>query len=974
MTGVRALLLTDVVDSTSLAESLGGEAMTALWRAHDRVARDLLAQWRGREIEKTDGLLALFEHAADAAGFALAYHRALANFEPPLRARAGLHTAHIDLRENDVSDQARGAIPVEVEGIGKVVAARTMTTALGGQTLMTGDARASLGVTRLRLQSHGHWRFKGMTDPIELFEIGDAASPFVPPPDSDKAYRVVRQGDLWRPVRQVAHDIPAERDRFVGRREPLQDIKRRLDGDTRLLSILGPGGSGKTRLAIRFGWAWLGEFPGGVWFCDLSQARSLDGVYFAVAKALDVPLGKTDPQIQLAHAVSGRGACLVIFDNFEQVARYAEQTLGHWLDKAPQAKFLVTTREVLAISGEGTLVLGPLPIAEASDLFLRRLDRIGGVAKPVGEDATIIEQLVKVLDGLPLAIEIAAARCRIMSPRTLLARMSERFKVLKSSGARQDRQATLRTALDWSWELLSAGEKAALAQLSVFEGGFTLDSAGAVVELPDATELVWLPDVMHGLVDKSLVRSNGDDRFDMLETIREYAAEHLCTEGRYPGSGPASAAGAQRRHCRYFAGVDELSTGSCDLADADNLVLACRRACVFDDGAAAAGALGGAWGVLKLRGPFRVAVQLVEQVDAIPDLRSHHRTLVDWVAGCAHHVLGKADVARPRLEAGLARARLDADRLLEARFLCMLGEQQTASSTPNAALPTLERALSLATELGDGDLCCGTLSAQGDLHYKLGQVAQARASWEAALATARSTKNERWEGGILGNLGNLEFGEGKLDEARSLYEQCLASARRSGDRRWEGNMLCNLGMLDHEQGRTAKARAEFEEALAMARAMGHARLECMVLCNLGIVLETLGDPLEARSRYEEAVRLASELVDRRAEGQFRGYLGLLLARTGNADAGLACLGVGEKLLLQASDPISLGLLLCRRAEADHRSGRPVDAMHALRRVEAIASDGKATPQSELGQALALLGKMLTAPDKPGPRSADISSY
>src|SRR5436190_22833075 len=137
-------------------------------------------------------------------------------------------------------------------------------------------------------------------------------------------------------LRGVKHNLPAERDAFVGRDEPMTTLAAKLDGAARLLSVVGVGGCGKTRFAVHFAWNWLGELPGGVWFCDLSQARTLDGIYFEVAQALDVPLGKTDPKIQVAHALAGRGKCLIIFDNFEQVARHAEETLGHWLDRAAQ--------------------------------------------------------------------------------------------------------------------------------------------------------------------------------------------------------------------------------------------------------------------------------------------------------------------------------------------------------------------------------------------------------------------------------------------------------------------------------------------------------------------------------------------------------------------------------------------------------------------------------------------------------------
>ena len=365
-----ALLLTDVVDSTQLAERLGDAAAAELNAAHDRMARDLLRSWRGREIDKTDGMLMLFDSAADALGYAVAYHAALAALPVPLQARAGLHVGSVMLRHNPPEDVARGAKPVEVEGIAKPVAARVMSLALGGQTLLTAEARDALGSTGLRLQSHGFWRIKGVAEPLELFEAGGAQAPFTPPPDSAKSYRVVRREGLWLPLREVANNLPAERDSFVGRQDVLVDLARRFEAGTRLVSVLGIGGTGKTRLALRFAHTWLGDFPGGAWFCDLSHALSLDGLLHAVAQGLDVPLGEDDPVVQLGRAIAGRGRCLVILDNFEQITRYAASTLGRWLAGSTDASFLATTREVLGLPGEQVLALPPLQIGDAVDLFV----------------------------------------------------------------------------------------------------------------------------------------------------------------------------------------------------------------------------------------------------------------------------------------------------------------------------------------------------------------------------------------------------------------------------------------------------------------------------------------------------------------------------------------------------------------------------------------------------------------------------
>src|SRR4051812_45879209 len=401
-----ALLLTDVVDSTQLADALGEARTSELWTRHDRQARDLLPLWRGREIDKTDGMLLVFESAQDALGYAITYQRNLASLAPPIRARVGLRVGPVTLRANSAADIERGAKPVEVDGAAKAVAARIMSVATGGQILLSSAARDALQVDPVRLQSHGHWRVKGLPEPLELFEGGDELAPMTPPPDAEKAYRVVRRDGQWLAVREIPNSLPAERDDFVGRTQALADLDRRVHSQARLLTVVGIGGSGKTRLAIHFGWKWLGEYPGGVWFCDLAPARSVDGIAHAVAAALDVPLGKDDPIQRLGRAIAGRGSCMLILDNFEQVAREAQATIGPWLDSGRSARFIVTSREVLGLPGEEVLRLQPMTGGDAEALFMRRSEAAGVDARTTVEDRPTVQKLVALLDGLPLAIEL----------------------------------------------------------------------------------------------------------------------------------------------------------------------------------------------------------------------------------------------------------------------------------------------------------------------------------------------------------------------------------------------------------------------------------------------------------------------------------------------------------------------------------------------------------------------------------------
>lgn len=987
MAETRALLITDVVDSTTLAEELGEARTAALWTAHDRVARDLLVPRRGREIDKTDGFLLLFESAGDAAAYALEYHRAIARLDPPLSARAGLHVGEVVLTENAPADVARGAKPLEVAGVAKHVVARVMSVALGGQTLVTPEARAVLLDTGLRLESHGHWRLKGLARPLELFEVGDAASPWRPPPDGAKAYRVVADGELWLPARQVRHVLPAERDAFVGRHDDLLELARRLDEGARLVTVLGLGGTGKTRLVTHFAWTWLGDYPGGAWFCDLSEARSVEGICSAVARALDVPLGQDDPVVQLGHALAARGACLVVLDNFEQVARHADATLGRWLDRAAEARFIVTSREVLGLPGESALALSPLRPPDATTLFLRRAEASRRDFRPTPDDLAAIALLVVLLDGLPLAVELAAARVRVMPPRALVERMDERFKLLTSTGARRDRQATLRGALDWSWDLLTEPERAALAQLSVFEGAFTLESAEEVLDLAPWPDAPLGMDVVQSLVDKSLVRRAGDERFDLLVSVQEYAAEALRQPGRFATSGPEAALAAEARHGACFAarGTDDAlaaleSHGGTARRNAlalelDDLVAACRRALARGDASRAALAHAAAWSVLELRGPFDTAIELGHAVLAATGLDDSSRLSTLQRLGLACQAAGRNALARERLEAALELARDRGDRRRECELLGQLGDHHRRQGRMTEARTLCEQALFVARQTGHRTAEGTGASYLGALHWSQGRIEEALACLAEALAVHRETGNRRREGVVLGNVGILLQQQGRHDEAlasfdaalalhrevgnrraegdvegflgilhasrgdrvaaRARFEAALAIHREVGDRSPQGNDLCNIGILLAEQGLVKEADAPLGDALVVHREVGNRRGECTVLDNLARLRVLEGRLDLARETYEAALALARSLGNRVAEGRITGSLGAVARRQGRLDDARALHEAALALHRAAGSRREEGQELARLALVHALQGREEEARAALEAGEAL---------------------------------------
>ncbi len=985
----RALLLTDVVDSTRLTEALGDVRMSEVWATHDRVARDLMVVHGGREIDRADGFLILFERAADAGAYALAYHRALADLSArhglAFKARAGLHVGEVVLRENPPEDVRRGAKPLEVEGVAKSLAARVMTLAHGGQTLLT--PAACVGLERqlpagAELESHGHYRMKGLIDPLELYELGVAGeAPFVPPADGAKVHRVVRAGELWQPVKEVPHALPAERDAFVGRQAELLELSRRVDGGARLVTVLGPGGTGKTRLVRRYGWTWLGDWPGGVWFADLAEARSVDGIASAVGGALEVPLGKGDPIVQLGHAIAGRGRCLVVLDNFEQAVKHAEATVGRWLERAVDAAFVVTSREVLHVKGEVVMPLEPLdPDHAGLELFevRARAQKPGFSLDPAG--LREVREVVRLLDGMPLAIELAAARARVLSPAQILERMEDRFRLLTGARGAAGRQATLRAAIDWSWGLLEPSEQEALAQVSVFAGGFTMAAAEAVLAFagPGAP---WAMDVVQSLVDKSLLRSwtpgssarrmaIEEPYFGMYMSIQEYAREKLRTEGAIEG---ASGAGAERaaesRHGAYFARFgSEQALESLDQhggvarrralgLELENLLSAAGRAHSRGDGGTAAAAFLAAWAVLDLQGPFTAAIELGRAVLALHRLDPAERSRVETSVSIALRMAGRMVEARRSFDEALASVRAARDRRREGIVLGHLGVLHMEQGRIDEARTHLESAVAIHREVGNRRFEGIVLGNLGVLHMDLG-LTEAEQYLEQALVVHREIGNRRYQGIVLGSLGNLHKRQGRFDESRQSYEAALEVHREVGNRRFEGIALGNLGDLHMQQERQDEARAYFASALAIHREVGNRRSEGISLGNLGLLHMAEARLEEARAHFEAALTIAREFGDRHFEGAFLGYLGALELRLGNREQSRDAFARGEPMLREVGDRIELGKLLCSRGELELALGDLGAASAALAEAEALAAATQALSDCELSREIARLRQAL----------------
>ena len=842
MTEFRALLLTDVVDSTQLSETLGDAAMAEVWTQHDRVARDLLPVWRGREIDKTDGMLLLFDAAADAVHYAQAYHLALAVLPVPLRARAGLHLGAVSLRENSADDVARGAKPLEVDGLAKPTAARIMSIAQGGQTLLSAQARAHLeqaGGPELQVESHGHWLVKGVSEPVEIFEVVLPGAPLAAPLDGDKVYRVIRSGERWLPVKEIANNLPQQGSLFIGREQELRDVKALL-GSVRLVTLVGMGGLGKTRLSLQAAAELMHRFPDGVWFLDLAPISDPRLVLAEAAQLLGV---REEPERTLLQSVCAylkTRRVLLVLDNCEHLIQAAGE-LAHAIVKvAPNVRLAASSREALHVPGEHAYLIQPLPVPKLGDsvaslrqstavrLFVDRAQAHKAGFVLTDDLAPAVAELVARLEGIPLALELAAARVRSLSVTEINRRLGDRYKILTGgSRALQARQQTLRALVDWSYDLLHDVERTLFNRLATFKGGFEIAAVEAVCGA-DPLSADDILDLLTSLIEKSLVMTNESDdgtRYKMLETLRDYATEKLLA------SGEAVVAGAA--HCRFFF----------DLAKQGR------------DGLR--GPLQGEW--LKrletehdnLRAAMALAQADLGLVDPMVAVKLAVALQNFWV------LRGRATEGRAAVQALLALPALDGSDVARAHVLNLGAALAWSQGDPAAALADLTPCLALRRALNCSadhsvDLAA-TLSTMALARLSVGDAKGARAAALEALPLFRQAAHPVGEAAVLLQLGQVEFFLGQDESAREHLQAALALARRIKHPETEAEAELVLAQVAFESGDSAGAELGLARSLKQCLAAGDRRGAANALWWLGKVDLLAGRLALACARFGEAL-------------------------------------------------------------------------------------------------------------------------
>ncbi len=770
-------LFTDIEGSTLLWERDPGRMRPALaW--HDALARATVEAHGGRVVKTTgDGVHAAFDDAAAAIEAAVQLQQGLAGSEARhgilLRIRCGLHVGADERRDGDFFGTAVNR------------AARIMSAAHGGQTLVSRDV-AAIVAERLpediALRDLGSVRLRDLAGPERVFQVVH--------PDLRQDFPPLRSLEV------TPNNLPQQLTSFVGRERELADVAQLLT-QTRLLTLLGIGGLGKSRVSLQLAADMLDEYPDGVWFVELAPVSDPRLVPQVLASVLGVKedAGHTVPEA-LAQFVRDR-KLLVVLDNCEHLIQACAGLARMLLEAGPDVRILASSREHLNIRGEATYPLPPLALpdaaaapslaafaqGEAVRLFTHRATAAVPAFRVTDENAVALAEICRRLDGIPLALELAAARVRVMSVEKIAERLHDRFRLL-AGGDRTalPRQQTLRALIDWSYDLLDDDERALFRRLAVFAGGFTLEAAEAVgaggdIAAPDVL------DVLARLVEKSLVVIEaGGERYRMLETVRQYAQEKLDDAGE--------ADVTRVRHLDCYVVLAETArpelTGPnqaqwlrrLDL-DLDNILVAheyCNRA------------PGGAERGFKLirsmmfywinRGLFELG----------------HRIAVEALARA-----GAQDRSLARCR-GLFHA---------GRFSLFVGRFDEAASQ-------LQECLAIARELNEPPAMTAVLPPLAITSIRQGDRVLARKYLDEAVAMAQAIGKSREIAAALNELAQLERLERHLDSAHRLYAQVLDLARALDDRASIAVTLLNLAMVSVLEGAEAEAREMLLEVHAIA--------------------------------------------------------------------------------------------------------------------------------------------------------------
>jgi predicted ATPase/class 3 adenylate cyclase len=781
--GTVTFLFTDIEGSTRLLHELGPERFAEALAHHRRVLRERFAALGGVEVDtQGDAFFYVFSDAAEALSAAEAGQAALR--DAAVRVRIGLHTGEPLV------------VPEGYVGLDVHKAARVAAVVHGGQIVASESTRLA---SERDLKPLGTHRLKDLAAPEPLWQLGEGDFP---------------------PLRSLHQtNLPVQPTPLVGRQRELRELAE-LVASARLVTLVGPGGAGKTRLALQVAAEAVDDFSHGVWWVPLQAVRHPDEVEAAIAEAV----GAKDAVLD--HFAGKR--LLVLLDNFEHLTAASGLVAGV-LAGTHEVRVVVTSREPLRIAGEEIYIVEALPEEDAVSLFVER----SGQAEP----RATIHEICRRLDGLPLAIELAAARSALFAPDALLARLQHRLPLL--TGGRRDapaRQRTLRATIEWSHDLLDDDERRLFRRLAAFAGSFDVEAAEEVC----GAEL----DSLQSLLEKSLLRRWGSGRFGMLETIHEFASERLTAAGE--------AQELATRHADHYLAFAERAARE---VQGHEQAAWLDRLAADDPNFAAALDRTAAQGAAQKHLRLAAALAIYWLVRARPS--DARRRFADALA-----IDGSgADPERAALHRAAGRAAL-------------------AQGALDDAAGQLEQAIVLFGRLNDQGGAARAQSILGDVYTARGDYQGAWALLEQSLETARQLGFTWLEAASFARLGSLALTQGDHELAVATSEQALATLERVGDDDARATVLANIALARLEQHRYAAAREVFLSSLQLADALGDREIVVVALIGIAATMRDGDDLLVATRLLATAERVLEEMQVSLtpAEGRVRRELEARLVR------------------------------------------------------------------------------------------------
>ncbi len=834
-------LFSDIEGSTKLWEvDRDCAARTVAW--HDEISRSAVERHRGTVVKTTgDGVHAVFDDPADAVASVIDLQLALA--EPagsraPLKVRCGLHLGADQRRDSDFFGPAVNR------------AARIMSAAHGGQVLVSGavaDRVAGRLPQDVVLRDLGAVRLRDLGSPEHVYQLIHPALRMEFPP--------------LRSMASTPNNLPQQVNSFVGRDHDMAQVQQLL-ANSHLLTLLGMGGLGKSRLSVQVAAVALDNYPDGVWFVELAALSDPRLVPQALASVLGV---KEEPGGTVMDAVAQfvrDKQLLVVLDNCEHVVQACAELAKRLLEVGPKVKVLASSRDSLRIAGEIVFPVAPLaapkkdemPSADALmtidsvQLFIDRARAVQPAFRLSEGSVRAVADICRRLDGIPLAIELAAARVRAMSVEQIAARLDDRFRLLnRGDRTAFPRQQTLRALIDWSHDLLDTNERTLFRRLAVFAGGWTLEAVEDVTVGGDI-ERAEVLELLSNLVEKSLVVIDHETgRYQLLETVRQYAHEKLAEAGEEST--------IRRRHLDHFvaftesvgpglAGHEQQTLLKKVDADREN-ILSAHSFCVavgdaIENGYRLVHAIKHYW---FIRGLLNLGHRVTVEVLTVPNSGNVAlpRCRALWVGGQISTFMGRHEEARRYLEEGLRLARgLDEPRMIVA-ILNILSVVALGQGDREAAGAHSEEALELSSQLGNARGTAVACNALAQLRRLDGDLDAAEALYERAALIARDLEDPVLRAVAALNLAMVAIQRGAADRARALLTEVLAIAEETGSRQagqsalevCAGLAACALdweraarfyGAAEHQTGSTGIHRDPADEAF-LTPLMSRARSE-----------------------------------------------------------------------------------------------------------------------------------------------------